>query len=1293
MLVCKHWSLPQEQLGMLPRKEENHNVSRRAFLRGMVWAPVVFLPAPLLASPFRFLLPASPDQQTASLAFSDSRIKPHYPAKSPLEDVVAKVFPGGDEYLAEKYVFEIIPLLRKWSEGLKTAPPASSVLRNFLHASIEAGTLAPFQEISLRSDHGMQVFRRRFAQTRSEGRDRFLDEMNLYLSPLFPLETAEFEVVRVKQIASAPLTIECSIRYDLVGIKTNGDREQRTGYWETTWSRDESKHWAILRWTATEETLCRVRAPAFVEITAQALGQTESYRRQMLRGVDHWRTVLDGACGIDIYGNNGLAAGDIDNDGWDDMYVCQPAGLPNRLYRNRGDGTFEDVTEKAGVGVLDGTACALFADFENKGLQDLLVVCGNGPLLFLNQGNGEFSLKRDAFKFLQPPQGTFTHAAVADYDHDGRLDIYFCLYSYYLGLDQYHYPAPYFDARNGPPNFLLHNEGNAVFQDRTAEAGLNAENDRYSFACAWGDSNSNGWPDLYVANDFGRNNLYRNQGDGKFAAVSSEAGVQDAGAGMSACWFDSNGDGNQDIYVGNMWSAAGIRISEQNCFHEKDPENIRALYRRHARGNSLYRNLGDGHFENASAPAGVETGRWAWSSDAWDFDHDGYPDLYVANGYISGPDTLDLSSFFWRQLVAQSPQNEMPSPSYERAWNAINELIRADVSWSGYERNIVFANNRDGSFSDVSGAVGLDFPEDSRSFALADLDHDGRLEIILKNRNAPQIRILHNVMKELGNAVAFRLRGQKSNRDAIGAAVTIDAGGRRQTKYLQAGSGFLSQHTKELFFGVGNREGVVDATVRWPSGLTQVFEHLPLSHRIEIVEGSADFRAYPFANSPPGYARAGDPPNIEPLPSSVQTWLLELLSAPQFSLPDASGRLVELASFRGRFLLLTFWQLASAPSQDQLRRFGSYQAKLKSGGVEIAAVNLDAQTDVASVRSWVKAEGLFFPTLFATEDVAGVYNLIYRHLFDRRRDLSIPTSFLLNENGMIVKVYQGPVGPEAILDDVRQERSNPDDRARRALPFGGKLYQSTFERNDFTYGVAFFQLGYLDQAAESFQQVIAAKPNEPEAYYNLGTLYLRRNDIQTARRYLEETVKLRPNHAEAWNNLGMVAAEEGHADEAIANFERSLLLKPGYTVALLNLGNLYRRQGVFSEAENLLSRAVELEPENAEVNYSFGMLFAQQNQIERAAQYLQQAVNLRSGYPDALNNLGVVFVRQQRYAEAEAKFKSCIQAAPDFDQAYMNLARLYMILDDSEKAKEALLALLRRQPENKGAQQALDRVH
>jgi hypothetical protein len=241
---------------------------------------------------------------------------------------------------------------------------------------------------------------------------------------------------------------------------------------------------------------------------------------------------------------------------------------------------------------------------------------------------------------------------------------------------------------------------------------------------------------LYVVNDFGRNNLYRNNGDGTFAAVSGDAKVDEAGAGMSACWLDFDNDGKQDIYAAGMWVAAGMRVFGDSHFHGREPENIRSLYRRHTTGNSLYRNLGNGKFQNVAEKAGVEMGRWSWSTDAWDFDHDGYPDLYVTNGYISGAGQHDVSSFFWRQVVAKSPQDSTPSTSYERGWSAINELIRSDSSWNGHERNVFLANNRDGTFSDVSGVVGLDFRDDSRAFALADFDGDGRLEIVLKNRNA-----------------------------------------------------------------------------------------------------------------------------------------------------------------------------------------------------------------------------------------------------------------------------------------------------------------------------------------------------------------------------------------------------------------------------------------------------------------------------------------------------------------------------------------------------------------------------
>ena len=1266
-------------------------ISRRRFLGGMSFAPVLLVPAPLRcwATPFRLNAASDP---MAELTSPEFRYVPHYPAASPLEEVLRLVEPGSDEFVNEKYAAEIGNVLNDWSAALVKQAPGATVIAKCVSDRVEFNSFRSAEK-KVRSGYGIEIVRRNFGATMSAGREKFLGEMKDYFASLGTLENAELQITGIQTEGGASSVLQVEIRYDFHGVLKSGTREQRIGTSETRWSYDESKGWQAVRWKMQQETVSRAQQPVFVDVTSAALGGIESYRQQLLHGVDHWRTVLDGACGIDVYGNNGVAAGDFDGDGFDDVYICQPAGLPNRLYRNRGDGTFEDVTAQAGVDVLDATACALFADFENKGAQDLLVVTGSGPLLFLNQGNGKFALKRDAFHFARAPQGTFTHAAIADYDNDGRLDIYFCLYSYYLGLDQYHYPTPYFDARNGPPNFLMRSEGNATFRDVTQAAGLNVDNDRYSFACAWGDYDSSGRQSLYVANDFGRSSLYRNNGNGTFTSVASDAGVDDPGAGMSACWCDLDNDGRQDVYVANMWSAAGLRVSRQKPFQPGAAEKVRGYYRRHAWGNSLYRNLGNGKFKNTASEAGLEMGRWAWCSDAWDFDHDGFADLYIANGYISGSDQRDLGSFFWRQVVAKSPEAATPSSRYERGWNAINELIRADGSWSGRERNVLYTNHGDGIFSEISAVAGMDLLDDSRAFALADLDRDGRLEVVLKNRTSPQIRVLRNAMREIGNCVAFRLRGEKSNRDAIGAAVTVEAGALRQTKYVQAGSGFLAQHTKELFFGVGKNDAPVRASVRWPSGLTQNFDHLPVNTRVGIREGSSEFTARPFTTPAGLYAHLSEAASAPMLPASTETWLIQPLNAPQFSATDQTGKKFSLEQLRGSAGLLLFWASSAPESLEQLRRHQRLFPELQSRGLQIVAVNLDDPSDRSAAQQWSSSQRFSFAVVFASSETAGVYNIIYRYLFDRRRDLQLLAAFLLDKETRVVKLYQGAVEPESVLRDLALIPATDAERVQRALPFPGELHDGRFERNDFTCGVALFQHGYLDQAAASFKQVIASKPNEPDAYYNLGTLYLRRNSLDEARAYLEQGLELRPNHPEALNNLGMIAAQENQPEQAIQYFQRALELRPDYATSLLNLGTVYRRQGNFGEAEKVLRRALELEPENPEAHYNLGMLYARQNQMPQATQYLQKAVQLRADYPDALNNLGVFFVQQERFPEAEQEFKVCIRVAPQFDQAYLNLARLYVVMKEKEKARQTLQALLQQQPQHKMAQQALEMLN
>ena len=176
-----------------------------------------------------------------------------------------------------------------------------------------------------------------------------------------------------------------------MGAGTGFYREQRTGYWESGVETVPSGRISCSQLAGNGGNARPFHRRRFMWTSPpSALGANSSYSAQILHGTDYWRTVLDGACGIDIYGHNGISVADIDNDGFDDLYVCQPAGLPNRLYRNRGDGTFEDITESSGLGILENTACALFADFSNSGCQDVIVVRASGPLLFVNDGDGKF---------------------------------------------------------------------------------------------------------------------------------------------------------------------------------------------------------------------------------------------------------------------------------------------------------------------------------------------------------------------------------------------------------------------------------------------------------------------------------------------------------------------------------------------------------------------------------------------------------------------------------------------------------------------------------------------------------------------------------------------------------------------------------------------------------------------------------------------------------------------------------------------------------------------------------------
>jgi tetratricopeptide (TPR) repeat protein/peroxiredoxin len=1204
--------------------------------------------------------------------------------------VLRYLHPGLDEFVNEKYAEEVEEVLKSWSDALKRSDFAA--LQHSLAAGFQGSSWSGFEEESIRHGTQLEVRRRRFTGAEQRSTREFLDEFQSFVGSGKRIATAEFRLPGLKVRSESPLQLETTVHYDLVVQGAGSAVEEHVGYWNLEWAQQGDKL-LVTSWKHREETFSHAATPLFREITEEVLGAIPSFRQQLVPGTDYWRTVLDQASGIDVYGNNGIAAGDIDGDGFDEIYVCQPSGVPNRLYRNLGNGRFEDVTEKAGVGVLDNTPCALFADIDNGGHQDLLVVTARGPVLFVNRGDGTFSAKEDAFHFQHDPEGTFTGAAFGDYDRDGYLDVYFCLYSYYKGLDQYQYPRPYYNAVNGPPKFLFRNRGDRTFEDVTERAGLNQNNDHYGFDCTWCDFDDDGWPDLYVVNDFGSKNLYQNNRDGTFTDVADQAGVLDIGPGMSSCWFDSQARGREDLYVSDMWEPAGLRVASDAAFMKDETEAIRALYQRHAKGNSLYRNDGRGKFADSSASAGVEHAGWSWSGEAWDFDHDGYPDLYVANGMISGPDRYDCESFFWRQVVARSPGPNATSKRYELGWGAINELIRADSTWAGYQRNVFYLNQGDGTFAEISGTAGLDFSDDSRAFALTDFDHDGRLEMFLKGRTGPQLRVLRNQMAEIGNCIAVRLRGTKSNRDAVGAAVTVEREGLRQRKLLRAGTGFVSQHTKELFFGIGASSAVNRLHVRWPSGATQDFESIPANHRIEIIEGQGKFQAVPFAAT--HQHDTGEQParkNQIELPAVVETWLIEPVLAPEFALQDLDGRSVTLGSLRGRYVLLTFWTLDSQACRDELAVLNRHQAAWHERGLDVIALNLDTADRIGELRQFAREAGLRFPVTPISDEMAGVYNLLFRYLFDRRRNLGFPTSFLLDKSGDIVKVFQGSFDPTHLEQDLAQMPASEEARTLRALPFPGQLHKSSLGRNYFTYGTAYFQAGYLDEALRSFQAVIERDPSDAVAHYSTGTIYLQRNEPEKARPALLRALELRPDYPDALNDLGLLAARAGRNDEARAYFSKAIELKPDYVIGLENLGRLYRAEKQFDKAQAVLERALKVDPANAELNYDLGMVFAMHDDADRARQYLERATTLRPDYAEAWNNLGVLAVKSGHTEEALKTFERCVQVAPDYAPGYLNVARAYVIVGDKQRAVEALRELLKRHPDNPEAQAELARL-
>ena len=399
--------------------------------------------------------------------------------------------------------------------------------------------------------------------------------------------------------------------------------------WLTSWT--DTKPPKLINLTVKNFETIISKGPWFHDVTNTVIGKNSRFEPQVLHGIDHWAQRITRIGDLSLAGHHGLAVGDVDGDGLEDLYVCDGGSLPNQLYLQQPDGTAKEVALDWGVAWLEDSRSALFVDLDNDGDQDLVVATIAMIAFAENLNNQAFKL-RGGFPGAPYP---FSLSA-ADFDLDGDLDIYTCIYGAgnqpkKRGFEASS-PTPFNDAENGGRNVLLSNLGGFQFADVTREVGLDQNNTRWSFSASWEDYDRDGDPDLYVANDFGRNCLYQNN-NGQFSNIARRAGVEDMAAGMSVSWGDSNRDGAPDLLIGNMFSSAGQRVSYQR--------NYEAGKKKMARGNTLFIASKDG-FQDASIASGITNGGWAWSSGFADLNNDGWQDLVVTNGYLSNSRDDDL---------------------------------------------------------------------------------------------------------------------------------------------------------------------------------------------------------------------------------------------------------------------------------------------------------------------------------------------------------------------------------------------------------------------------------------------------------------------------------------------------------------------------------------------------------------------------------------------------------------------------------------------------------------------------
>lgn len=530
-----------------------------------------------------------------------------------------------------------------------------------------------------------------------------------------------------------------------------------------------------------------------------------------------------------------VAVADFDRDGWQDFYVTNSGeGSLNHLYRNKGNGTFEDVAAALGVadvnrretGVSMG---AVWGDYDNDGFEDLLLYKYGRPELFHNlQGHGFEAVGARAGL---PAWANVNSALWLDFDRDGRLDLFIAGYwSEDINLWQLTstriMPESFEYAENGGRKYLLRNKGDGTFEDVTKAAGLTSR--RWTLAATAADLFGSGFPDLFIANDYGISHLYKNEGGKRFVDVGVQSGVSKTPkSGMNAAVGDVFNDGRLAIYKTNI-SEPGVLVQANDLWVPKREAAKRETTKRETTKREAGERDGEptaGEYENLASSLGIDLGGWSWGAQFGDLNNDGALDIYLVNGYVSAGERTSYWYDFSEIAVGHSA-----IIADAKNWPAMRGR-----SLSGYQHKRVWINDGLGRFTEVAQVVGAADVYDGRAVALADLSNRGVLDVIVANQRGPLL-IYKNTVQPGRHWLDVELDGHASNRSAIGAQVELHWGGRVQLQEVSGGTGFSAQNQRRLHYGLGTAAAVDRLVIRWPSGTRQTIEHPAVDTLLHVQE-------------------------------------------------------------------------------------------------------------------------------------------------------------------------------------------------------------------------------------------------------------------------------------------------------------------------------------------------------------------------------------------------------------------------------------------------------------------------